>query len=101
MARKRKREEDQAELSPEEKLRRQKQRELRELAIQVRSQGKDYQPRKSKHKVFRDVNSEITPRPSQARKQEPLAKDTATFQVRQCNLQHVRMQHATNDVARK
>jgi hypothetical protein len=71
-----------AELAPAEQKRRQQQRELRELALQLRAQGREYNPHKCKARVFREENAEVNPRPSQARKMGAASPaDSAGFQV--------------------
>ena len=84
MARKKRQRPDE-DVPPHELLRRERQRELRKLALQVRAQGREYNPHRAKARVFKQDNVNVVERPSQARKHGKAAvDDSAGFQVRRC-----------------
>jgi hypothetical protein len=68
MGRRKKRQTEDTDLSAEELLRRQRQRELQAIAIQLRAEGTAYNRHRAKAKVFKAENVHVAPRPSQALK---------------------------------
>lgn len=82
---KRPRSEGETDVPSHELLRRQRQRELQKVALQVRAQGRDYNPHRAKARVYKHDNVNVVERPSQARKHgKAAAVDGAEFQVRYC-----------------
>jgi hypothetical protein len=87
--RKKKRIED-VDLPAEELLRRQRQRELQAMAIQMRCEGKPYNRHRAKAKLFKADNVNVAPRPSQALKHKtnqsraPGTSASVDFQVLVC-----------------
>jgi hypothetical protein len=70
-------------IPPKEHVRRQRQRELQQLALKLREQGRCYNPHKCKSKVYKEENKHVKARPSQAQKLGSCAADLpgAEFQV--------------------